>query len=106
VKQADAAGTGDRSRARGLGGSASQAISIDDNTQGSTQPTSPRRAIAAASQALDFESQVRDAVPEAAIVASPEGSIAAMSLQSIIWILSSPRTGFVWTPLEVSAIVD
>jgi hypothetical protein len=55
------------------GGTASQPIAVDDNTQ----PSSLRQALAAVSQATDFESQVRDAVPEAAIVAPPEGSEAA-----------------------------
>jgi hypothetical protein len=54
-------------------GSASQPITID----GGTQPSSPRQAIAAASQGTDFETQVRNAVPEAAIVAPLEGSEAA-----------------------------
>jgi hypothetical protein len=54
-------------------GSASQPITID----GGTQPSSPRQAISAASQGTDFETQVRNAVPEAAIVAPLEGSEAA-----------------------------
>jgi hypothetical protein len=54
-------------------GSPSQPITIDRGTQ----PLSPCQAIAAASQGTDFETQVRDAVPEAAIVAPLEGSEAA-----------------------------
>jgi hypothetical protein len=51
-------------------GSSLQPITIDRGTQSS----SPRQAIAAASQGTNFETQVRNAVPEAAIVAPLKGS--------------------------------
>ncbi|KAF1939510.1 hypothetical protein EJ02DRAFT_320708, partial [Clathrospora elynae] len=54
-------------------GSALQPITID----GGTQPSSPRQAIATASQSTNFETQVCNAVPESAIVAPLKGSEAA-----------------------------
>jgi hypothetical protein len=50
-------------------GSALQPITID----GGTQPSSPRQAIA--SQGTDFETQVRNAVPEAATIATTEAAV-------------------------------
>jgi hypothetical protein len=52
-------------------GSASQPITID----GGTQPSSPRQAIAAASQGTGFETQVRNAVLEAATIATTEAAV-------------------------------
>jgi hypothetical protein len=71
----------------GSGGSALQPISFDDDTQQSSRPTSPCRAIAAASQAtktIDFESQLRNAIPEAAIAAPIKGSEAATAATTVI----------------------
>ena len=53
-------------------GTESQPIAIDD-----TQPSSPREALAIASQADDFESQLRDSRPEDEVVAPVEASEAA-----------------------------
>ncbi|KAI1508853.1 hypothetical protein Ptr86124_012152 [Pyrenophora tritici-repentis] len=57
---------------------------IDEDTQRETPPTSPRRAILAASQGVDFEMQLRDSIPEDAIVAPIEASeVAAAASEAV-----------------------
>ncbi|KAI1522038.1 hypothetical protein PtrSN001A_011921, partial [Pyrenophora tritici-repentis] len=57
---------------------------IDEDTQRETPPTSPRRAILAASQGVDFEMQLRDSIPEDAIVAPVEASeVAAAASEAV-----------------------
>jgi hypothetical protein len=52
----------------------SQTIVIDEDTQRESPPTSPRRAILAASQGAEFETKLRNSMPEDAIVAPVEVS--------------------------------
>jgi hypothetical protein len=72
-----AATVGSQKRARRLNkGSSLQSVIIPDNHK-DTLPLSPRQALFLGSQAADFESQLRDSVPEDAIVMPTEASEAA-----------------------------
>jgi hypothetical protein len=59
-------------------------IIIDEDTQHETPLTSPRRAIIAASQGIDFETQVRDSIPEDEIFAPVEASEVATSASEAV----------------------
>jgi hypothetical protein len=72
-------------RQRSDKGSVSQPITLDSDTQAVSQPSSPRQALAAASQATNFELQLRNAVPEAAIVAPVEASGVATAASTAIY---------------------
>ncbi|CAE7020375.1 hypothetical protein PTTW11_03054 [Pyrenophora teres f. teres] len=77
---------GPHKRAKTAKGSASQPILMDDSQSKLSIRTSPRKALAAAaSQATEdapFESQLRDAIPEATIQPPAEGSRAATEATS------------------------
>lgn len=70
--QIHAAGRPNKQRKLTSRGTKSQPIAIED-----TQPSSPREALAIASEADDFESQLRDSRPEDEVVAPVEASEAA-----------------------------
>jgi hypothetical protein len=59
-------------------------IVIDEDTQRETPPTSPHRAMIAASQGIDFETQVRDSIPKDEIVAPVEVSEVATAASEAV----------------------
>jgi hypothetical protein len=59
-------------------------IIIDVDTQRETPPTSPRRAMIAASQGIDFETQVHDSIPEDEIFAPVEASEVATAASEAV----------------------